>query len=84
MAADSLPQSTDDEQFNIFGSVPELPPSSERRWTFRRKAVLVEAVRGGWVPIEEVCRLYTLSVDEFLSWERDVDRIGVGGLRSVR
>jgi hypothetical protein len=41
-------------------------------------------VRGGWVPIEEVCRLYNLSVDEFLAWERDVDRYGVPGLRATR
>jgi hypothetical protein len=24
---------------------------------------------GGWVPVEEVCRLYTLSVDALLAWE---------------
>jgi hypothetical protein len=34
--------------------------------------------------IEELCRLYTLSVDEFLAWERDIDRFGVHGLRSTR
>src|SRR5260370_41001207 len=67
-----------------FGSVPELPRRSERRWTIRRRAAVVEAVRGGWVPIEEVCRLYTLSVDEFLAWERDVDQFGIHGLRSTR
>ena len=37
-----------------------------------------------WVPIEEICRLYTLSVDEFLAWERDIDRHGIHGLRSTR
>jgi hypothetical protein len=41
-------------------------------------------VRGGWVPIEEIVRLYNLSVDEFLAWERDVDRYGVPGLRTTR
>jgi hypothetical protein len=41
-------------------------------------------VRGGWVPIEEACRLYKLSVDEFLAWERDIDRHGVHGLRTTR
>jgi len=41
-------------------------------------------VRGGWVPIEEACRLYNLSVDEFLAWERDIDRHGMHGLRTTR
>jgi hypothetical protein len=49
----------------------------------RRKAAVIEAVRGGWVPIEEACRL-KLSVDEFLTWERDIDRHGLHGLRSTR
>jgi hypothetical protein len=63
--------------------MPELP-SLSRRWTVRRKAAVIEAVRGGWVPIEEACRLYKLSVDEFLAWERDIDRHGLHGLRSTR
>src|ERR1700741_5328543 len=64
-------------------SMPELP-SLGQRWTVRRKAAVIEAVRGGWVPIEEVCRLYKLSVDEFLAWERDIDRFGMHGLRTTR
>jgi hypothetical protein len=63
--------------------MPELPALNER-WTPARKAALIQAVRGGWVPIEEVVRVYHLSVDEFLAWERDVDRYGVPGLRSTR
>jgi hypothetical protein len=34
--------------------VPELT-SAGQRWTVRRKAAVVEAVRGGWVPIKEAC-----------------------------
>jgi hypothetical protein len=67
----------------VFGSMPEMP-SLGRRWTVRRKAAVIEAVRGGWVPIEEACQLYKLSVDEFLAWERDIDRHGLHGLRSTR
>jgi Protein of unknown function (DUF1153) len=64
-------------------SVPELPRPTQR-WTVRRKATIVQAVRGGWVPIEEVCDLYNISVDEFLAWESYVDRYGVHGLRTTR
>ena len=67
----------------VFAHIPELPALSER-WTVRRKAAVIQAVRGGWVPIEEIVQLYNLSVDEFLAWERDVDRYGVPGLRTTR
>ena len=67
---------------DTFGPVPELPRPSQR-WTVRRKAAVVEAVRGGWMPIEEACDLYNISVDEFLAWERDLDRYGVHGLRTT-
>jgi hypothetical protein len=63
--------------------VPDLP-SPTQRWTVARKTTVIRAVRGGWVPIEEVCEIYSISVDEFLAWERDVDRYGVPGLRTTR
>ena len=76
--------SAPDEQADPFGAMPELPAASERRWTVRRKAAVIEGVRGGWVPIEEACRLYGISVDEFLAWERDIEQFGVPGLRTTR
>ena len=63
--------------------IPDLP-SPTQRWTVRRKAIVIEAVRGGWVPIEDVCEVYDISVDEFLAWERDIDRYGLRGLPSTR
>ena len=74
---------TKDDWRDILDQVPELP-SPGQRWTTRRKAALIQAVRGGWVPIEEACRQYKLSVDEFRAWERDIDRYGVPGLRTTR
>src|SRR5213082_464885 len=66
------PADSDGAAGDLFG-LPDLP-SLTKRWTVRRKAAVIEAVRGGWVPIEEICRLYKLSVDEFMAWERDSDR----------
>src|ERR1051325_665539 len=63
--------------------VPNLPEPGQR-WTVRRKATVIGAVRGGYVPIEEACSLYNISVAEFLAWERDMDRNGIPGLRSTR
>jgi hypothetical protein len=76
--------SADDASLDdALGQMPELP-RPRQRWTVRRKAAVIEAVRGGWVPIEEVIQLYNLSVDEFLAWERDIDRFGIHGLRTTR
>ena len=75
--------SPNDDCTEFFDRMPVLP-SPQQRWTVQRKAAVIEAVRGGWMPIEEACRLYNISVDEFLSWERDIDRNGVPGLRSTR
>ena len=71
------------EPVNPVELVPALPRPGQR-WTVRRKATVIGAVRGGYVPIEEACSLYSISVDEFLAWERDIDRNGVPGLRSTR
>ena len=68
---------------DAFSPMRELP-SPGQRWTVRRKAALIEAVRGGWLAIDEAGRRYALSVDELLAWERDMDRNGVPGLRSTR
>jgi hypothetical protein len=73
----------DDDWSDPLDRVPQLP-SPGQRWTARLKAAVIKAVRGGWVPIEEACRLYDVSVDEFLAWERDLDRNGVPGLRRTR
>jgi hypothetical protein len=74
----------DDDQPDPFASVPQLPAPPVRRWTIWRKAAVIEGVQGGWIAIEEVCRVYTISVDEFLGWERDLKLFGVYGLRATR
>ena len=83
MEPDIAGSPTNGDWADAFGPMRKLP-SPGQRWTVKRKAALIEAVRGGWVPIEEVSRLYNLSVDEFLAWERDIDRNGVPGLRTTR
>ena len=61
-----------------------LPPPNTKRWVVRRKAAVVAAVRGGGITIEEACRYYQLSEEEFLSWERAFERHGLAGLRTTR
>jgi hypothetical protein len=62
----------------------DLPPPDTKRWVARRKAVIVNAVRSGAISLEEVCRRYELSVEEFLAWQRAIETHGVAGLRVTR
>src|SRR4026208_429110 len=65
-------------------TVADLPPKDTKRWVIRRKAEVVAAVRGGLLSLEEACERYTLTVDEFLSWQRSIDRHGFAGLPRPR
>jgi len=65
-------------------SLPELPPPDTKRWVARRKAVVVDAVRSGAISLEEACRRYDLSLEEFVAWQRAIESHGVAGLRVTR
>ena len=65
-------------------ALPELPSPDTKRWVVRRKAVVVHAVRSGLISLQEACRRYNLSVEEFLAWQRAIERYGVPGLRVTR
>jgi len=62
----------------------ELPPPDTKRWTARRKAAVVEAVHSGMITMDEACRRYVLSVEEFVSWRNTVQRHGIEGLRITK
>ena len=62
----------------------DLPPPDTERWVIRRKAQVVAAVRGGLISLDEACRRYRLSVEEFLSWQHAIDAHGLPGLRTTR
>lgn len=61
-----------------------LPHPNTKRWVVRRKAAVVAAVRTGGITIEEACRVYQLSEEELLSWERGFELYGLAGLRATR
>lgn len=65
-------------------TLDSLPPPGTTRWVVRRKAEVVAAVSGGLLTIDEVCERYSLSVEEFASWQRAVERSGMPGLRVTR
>ena len=65
-------------------TLENLPPPDTTRWVVRRKAEVVAAVKGGLLTMEEACARYSLSVEEYLSWQRSVERHGMPGLRVTR
>ncbi len=65
-------------------TIADLPPANTRRWVIRRKAEVVAAVRGGLLSLNEACERYRLTIDEFLSWQRSIEKHGLPGLRATR
>jgi len=62
----------------------DLPPAETGRWVIRRKAEVVAAVRGGLLSLEDALERYRLTSEEFLAWQRSIDRHGLAGLRTTR
>ena len=65
-------------------SVDDLPQPGITRWVIRRKAQVVAAVASGALTLEEVCRRYSVSIEEFQSWQRSLEQHGIYGLRTTR
>jgi len=61
-----------------------LPPANTERWVIRRKAEVVAAVRGGLLSLDDACDRYRLTNEEFLTWQKSIDRHGLAGLRTTR
>jgi hypothetical protein len=59
-------------------------PLSKTRWVIGRKAKVVLAVDYGLLSLEEACRRYSLTIDEFLSWRHAIESHGLVGLRTTR
>ena len=62
----------------------DLPPPNTGRWVIRRKAEVVAAVRGNLLTLDEALERYRLTAEEFLAWQRSIDRHGLAGLRTTR
>jgi len=65
-------------------TIDDLPPKNTTRWVIRRKAEVVAAVKGGLLSLEQACERYTLSFEEFESWQEAIDSHGLAGLRTTR
>ncbi len=63
---------------------PDLPAGDTVRWSPHRKASVVNGVRSGAISLDEACRRYQLSADEFLAWQGAIEAHGIGALRVTR
>ena len=62
----------------------ELPPTDTKRWVASRKAIVVLAVQTGLVDMAEVCSMYEISKEEFISWVNAVKSHGISGLKITK
>ncbi len=65
-------------------TLSDLPSPETQRWTIRRKAAVVAGVRAGLISIEQACERYSLTVEEYLTWQRLIDAHGLRGLRATK
>lgn len=61
-----------------------LPPADISRWLAAHKVQVIHAVRAGIITLEEACRRYALSVEEFIQWQNLADRRAYPIRRGVR
>ena len=62
----------------------DLPPSDTKRWVIRRKAEVVAGVHAGLISLSEACKRYSLSMDEFISWQNQLNSHGLEGLKVTK
>jgi len=64
--------------------MPEPPPVDLKRWTPKRKAAVLAIVKSGEITVEEACRRYEISREEFSAWLQAYETYGLPGLRTTR
>jgi uncharacterized protein DUF1153 len=62
----------------------ELPPRALKRWLPHHKTLVVAAVRHGLITFDEACERYSVSLEEYLSWQRSFDAARAPAATTVR
>jgi hypothetical protein len=77
------PSANNGDDIKSLLTTESVPPVTTTRWVARRKAQVVGAVQAGLLTIDEACRFYRLTLEEFLSWQRALNLFGVAGLKAT-
>jgi Protein of unknown function (DUF1153) len=64
-------------------TLAHLPCPDTLHWVASRKAELVAAVRGGLLTLDEACKRYGITPEEFLNWRDSMARFGMVGLHAT-
>ena len=62
----------------------DLPSPETVRWTANKKFIVVRAVRGNLISLEDALKRYHMTEREFLIWEQGLKDDGVTGLMVTR
>jgi hypothetical protein len=62
----------------------KLPTPGTTRWTAQRKEAVVGAVEAGLLSRQEACCRYSLTIEEFLSWQLRLAQHGRVGLQTKK
>ena len=62
----------------------DLPSAKTTRWVISRKTIVVDAVRGGIISLEDACWRYSLTLEEFYEWQSAIDRRRLQALNERR
>jgi Protein of unknown function (DUF1153) len=54
--------------------IAALPPAHSRHWIPKHKQAVVEAVHADLLPLREAMQRYDLSIEEFMTWEREFSK----------
>ena len=65
-------------------AVAVLPSPDAKRWSTHQKTAVVLAAHNGSISRDEICRIYNISIEEFLNWERLLGIHGPAGLKVRR
>jgi Protein of unknown function (DUF1153) len=64
-------------------TLSDLPESNTTRWVTSRKALVIAAIRGGLLTLDDAAKRYSLTLDELAEWQAYFDRHGPRGLRTT-
>lgn len=73
-------QQRQDSNIQTF-SINDLPDTTTVRWVAKRKAAVVKGVQQGLISLDEACRRYSLSEEEYSSWENAIAQNGMTALK---